>query len=165
VLLKSAKAKRTKIITASPFFYAYVLQAMAAQNLRAEAIEIIRDKWGAHFLDQDATTFYEMWTVTVQSRCHAWSASPVYHLMQILLGITSNEPGWTKVRIEPFPEALEFARGEIPTPQGTLRVEWEKAGDDQLAVRIDIPEGITAEFISPAGEKRELDTGANEFHT
>ncbi len=165
ILLKSAKSKRTKVITASPFFYAYVLQAIASQGLKAEVIEIIRDKWKTHFLDLDATTFYEMWTVTTESRCHAWSASPVYHLMQILLGVTPNEPGWTKITIAPFPETLEFARGDIPTPRGTLRVEWEKAGDDQLAVRIDVPEGVTAEFISPDGQKRELDAGANEFHT
>jgi hypothetical protein len=165
ILLKSSRAKRTKIITASPFFYAYVLQAMASQGLQAEVIKTIRDKWGSHFLDLNASTFYEMWTVTTQSRCHAWSASPVYHLMQILLGITPTSPGWKAVRISPFAQTLDFARGVVPTPRGLLRVEWEKAGEDQLAVRVDVPEGMSAEFVSPTGQKRELVPGANEFHT
>jgi hypothetical protein len=164
VLLKSAKSKRTKIITASPFFYAYVLQAMAGQGLLEEVLEIISDKWGT-FLDLNASTFYEMWTVTIESRCHAWSSSPVYHLMQIVLGIRPVGPGWTRLRIAPFPGKLEFARGVVPTPRGPLRVEWEKAGDDQLAVRLDVPDGLEVEFVSPDGRVREIEAGANEFHT
>lgn len=164
VLLKSAISKRTKILTASPFFYAYVLQAMAANGLRAEVIDIIREKWGS-FLDRGATTFYELWNVTLESRCHAWSSSPVYHLMQIVLGVTPTEPGWNRMRIAPFPGNMEYARGIIPTPHGLLRVDWEKAGDDQLAMRVDVPKGIVAEFVSPTGETRELETGSQEFHT
>jgi alpha-L-rhamnosidase len=164
VLLKSAKSKRTKIITASPFFYAYVLQAMAGQGLLEEVMELIGDKWGT-FLDMGSTTFHEMWNVTTESRCHAWSSSPVYHLMQIVLGVRPVTPGWTKLRIAPFPGKLEFARGVVPTPRGLLRVEWEKSGEDQLAVRLDVPEGLEVEFVSPDGRVREVEAGANEFHT
>jgi alpha-L-rhamnosidase len=164
VLLKSAKNKRTKVITASPFFYAYVLQVLASQGLRAEAVQIIKDKWGT-FLDLNASTFYEMWTVTVESRCHAWSSSPLYHLMQIVLGVRPLTPGWTRLRIAPYVGELEFARGTVPTPRGLLKIEWEKAGEDQLVVRLDLPEGLDAEFVSPDGQVRELISGANEFHT
>ena len=165
VLLKSAKSKRTKITTASSFFYAYVLQAMASQGLLAEVVEIIKDKWGTYFIDDGATTFYELWEVKTESRCHAWSASPVYHLMQIVLGVRPMTPGWTKLRIAPSLGELDFARGVVPTPRGPLRVEWEKVGDDQLAVRLDVPEGLEVEFVSPDGRVREIEAGANEFHT
>ncbi len=165
VLLKAAKSKRTKTVTASPFFYAYVLEALASQGLGADVIGIIRDKWGEAFLDDGAVTFYEMWTVTHESRCHAWSSSPVYHLMQTALGVRPTSPGWGSVRIAPVPETLEFARGTVPTPHGPLRVEWEKGGEDQLVVRVEVPEGLTAEFVSPDGQKQTLDVGVNEFHT
>lgn len=164
VLLKSAKSKRTKVITASPFFYAYVLEAMASAGLRAEVVDIIREKWGA-FLDEGFTTFPELWTVTHESRCHAWSASPVYHLMQLVLGVRQIDAGWARVRIAPLLETLEFARGVVPTPHGPIRIDWEKAGEDQLAVRVDVPQGITTEFVAPDGEKRELSFGGHEFHT
>jgi alpha-L-rhamnosidase len=165
VLLKSARSKRTKTITASPFFYTYVLEALERQGLAAEVIGLVRDKWGEAFIDDGATTFYEMWTVTIESRCHAWSASPVYHLMQTALGVTPTAPGWGSVRIAPVPETLEFARGVVPTPHGPLRVEWEKGGEDQLVVRIEVPEGLSAEFVSPDGQRQQLDAGTNEFHT
>jgi hypothetical protein len=164
VLLKSAKNKRTKVITASPFFYAYVLQAMVSQGLAGEALQLIKEKWGT-FLDMNASTFHEMWNVTIESRCHAWSSSPVYLLMQIVLGVQPTTPGWTKVRIKPFIGDLDFARGTIPTPWGPLVIEWEKAGEDQLAVRLEVPEGLEAQFVSPDGQVRELASGANEFHT
>ena len=105
------------------------------------------------------------WEITVESRCHAWSASPVFHLMQQILGVMPIEPGWRTVRIAPFADDLDFAKGTVPSPHGKIRVEWEKAGPDQLACRIDVPPGIKAEFVSPLGDSRTLKTGMNEFHT
>ena len=164
VLIKSANARKGKVLTASPFFYAYVLEALAEAGFRGEVVQIIRDKWGA-MIDAGATTFWELWEVTTESRCHAWSASPVYHLMQQVLGVNPTEPGWKSIRVAPFVEELDFAKGTVPTPRGKLRVEWEKAGEDQLAVRVDVPGDIDAEFVSPLGERRALRAGLNEFNT
>ena len=132
--------------------------------LRAEAIEIIRDKWGA-MLDAGATTFWENWEGGTISHCHAWSASPVYHLSQQVLGVMPVDVGWKQVRITPLAGKLDFARGTVPSPLGAIRVEWEKAGEDQLAVRVDLPPGMSGEFVGPLGEVRMLEEGAHEFHT
>ncbi len=163
ILLKPSLARRSKIVTASPFFYAYIIEALIKAGLRKEAKEIIRTKWGA-MLDRGATTFWEFWEPT-GSLCHAWSASPLYIMSQQLLGVVPVEPGWIKIVIAPDPGDLDFARGIVPSPMGPVRVEWEKSGDDQLAVRIDVPEGMTAEFLNPTGGKRILTAGRNEFHT
>jgi hypothetical protein len=164
VLIKTARGRSRKIVEASPFFYAYVLEALIESGCRKEAVDIIRDKWGA-MIDAGATTFWELWEVTTESRCHAWSSSPVYHLMQQVLGVMPAEPGWRSVRIAPLTDDLEFARGTIPSPHGLIHIEWEKAGEDQLACRIDLPPGIKAEFVTPLGDSRMLKTGMNEFHT
>jgi hypothetical protein len=160
-LLKPAQSKRTKITTGSPFFYAYILQAMAQTGLGAEAVEVIGDLWG-DMVERGAVTFWEHWEPT-ESQCHAWSASPLYHLSQQVLGVQIAAAGWAKVRIAPAPGKLESARGVVPTPRGPIRVEWENAGEDQLAVRVDLPDGIEAEFDSPNGQSRPLSPGANEF--
>ncbi len=163
VLLKGAKAKRGKIVTASPFGYAYILQALFQSGLKAEAMEIMAEKWGG-MLDAGATTFWEGW-VNTSSRCHAWAASPLYLLSQQVLGVIPTAPGFARVRIEPFCGDLDFAKGVVPTPPGPIRVEWERVGDDQLAVRVDLPEGIDAEFIDPTGARRPLRPGSQEFNT
>lgn len=164
ILVKSAKAKRTKVLTGSPFFYAYILDAIAEAGLRQQVVELIREKWGA-MLEKGAVTFWENWEVTLTSRCHAWSASPLYHLSQQVLGVVPVDVGWKQVRIAPLPAGLEFARGVVPTPLGPVRVDWEKAGEDQLAVRIELPEGMEGEFVGPLGESRTLEAGSHEFHT
>jgi hypothetical protein len=74
-------------------------------------------------------------------------------------------PGWRRVGIAPLVHDLDFARGVVPSPAGLIHVDWEKAGDDQLAVRVEIPAGAEAEFVSPAGQKRSLGAGAHEFQT
>jgi alpha-L-rhamnosidase len=164
VLIKASKQRKEKIVCASPFFYAYVLEALFEAGFFNEIIEIIKDKWG-EMIDNGATTFWEIWDPTIESRCHAWSASPVYHLMQTVLGVVPTEPGWRRVRIAPHPGALEFAKGVVPTPLGRIRAEWEKAGEDQLVVRIELPNGMNGDFIGPMGESRTLKPGLNEFHT
>jgi hypothetical protein len=163
VLIRSAAARRTKIITGTPYFYAYVLDALAHAGQRGAAIEMIGQKWG-QVLDAGADTFWEHWHGR-DSRCHAWSASPVYHLAQLVLGVTPTAPGWKRIAIRPTPATLDFARGTVASPQGPIRVEWEKATEDQLALRIDVPEGMTADFTDPLGKTRTLESGAHEFST
>ena len=152
------------ITAASPFFYAYVLEALIKAGLRDEAIDIIREKWGG-MIEKGATTFWDVWEPDFQSRCHAWSASPLYHLSQQVLGVMPVEVGWKKVRIRPVLGKLDYAKGRVPTPLGVIKVEWEKAGDDQLAVRVELPLEMEGEFVGPLGESRALVAGSQEFHT
>jgi len=164
VLLKSAGSRRSKVLTASPYFYAFVLDALAEANFKAEAVGLIRGKWG-DMIDRGATAFWEDWEPAHGSRCHAWSTSPVYHLSRLVLGVTPVDVGWKQVQIAPVPMQLEYARGRVPSPHGLIGVEWEKAGEDQLAVRIELPEGVEGEFVGPLGETRSLEGGVHQFHT
>ncbi|MDB5318615.1 MAG: hypothetical protein JWN40_246 [Phycisphaerales bacterium] len=164
VILKAMTARRGKTIVPPPASAAYALDALIQANLRAEAVELIRTRWGA-MLDRGATTLWQQWDGASGSRCAGAAASPVYLLLQQILGITPISIGWKRVRIAPLVGALEFARGAVPSPLGMIRVEWEKVGEDQLAVRIELPEGTRGEFVGPLGETRQLESGASEFHT
>jgi hypothetical protein len=161
VLIKPSMGKRSDVTMASSFFHTYVLEALAQLGMQKYAVTIIRRLWG-QMIDQGATAFWEGFDGTA-SRCHAWSASPLFHLSEQLLGVQRMSPGWKQVRIAPVPCGLEFARGVVPTPFGLIKVEWESVGDDQLAVRVDLPEGIEGEFIAPTGGTRSLFAGSQEF--
>lgn len=68
---------------ASPFMHHFVFEALRAAGRHAEAVEIIRRRWGrwaARF-----PTTWENWNVDFPdgSQCHAFSAHPRYHLAQI----------------------------------------------------------------------------------
>jgi hypothetical protein len=163
-ILKAMNARRGKTVVPSPAGSADVLDALVEAGLRKEAIELIRSRWGV-MVDRGATTLWEEWDGTRGSRCHSAATSPVVHLSQQILGVRSVATAWKRVRIEPLTGELDFARGTTPSPMGPIRVEWEKVGDDQLAVRVELPEGIEGEFVDPLGESRQLDAGASEFHT
>jgi hypothetical protein len=163
-LAKAMAGRRGKALTPSPPFAAHLLDALANADLRAEALELIKSRWGA-MLDRSGTTLWERWDGSAGSRCCGAATAPLYVLPQQVLGVTQAEAGWKRVRIAPLVGALEFARGVVPSPLGPIRVEWEKVGEDQLAVRVELPEGMEAEFCGPLGEKRALEGGATEFHT
>jgi hypothetical protein len=156
--------RRGRTVVPSPPLAGWVLDALVQADLRAEALEVIAARWGG-MLDKGATTFWERWDGATGSRCCAASASPVRVLSEVVLGVKAVEPGWRRLRIRPFVGSLEFARGAVPTPRGIVRVEWEKAGEDQLVVRVELPDGVEADFHGPLGETRELEGGASEFHT
>ena len=86
-------------------------------------------------------------------------------MAELIRGRAPIDIGWRRVRIAPLVAGLDFARGVVPSPHGLIRVEWEKVGDDQLAVRVDLPEGVEGEFVGPLSERRALETGGSEFHT
>ena len=146
--------------------YERVLENICRESTvqRDDLIDILEAPGSYRDMERGAVTFWEMWHGD-NSLCHAWSASPVYHLSQQILGVESVEPGWKRVRIAPLPGKLDFARGVIPSPAGPIRVEWEKVEEDQLAVRVDLPEGMTGEFVSPLGATRQINPGKNEFQT
>ena len=55
--------------------------------------------------------------------------------------------------------------GSIAKTLNELGARLEKVEEDQLAVRVDLPEGMSAEFVSPLGSIREINSGKNEFQT
>lgn len=148
------------IVLASPYFSAYVLEAMASAGLGEETVRAIRVWWG-EVLDRGYTSAPEVWPEELKdssSRCHAWSGSPVYLLPQILLGVRPLSPGMAKVEIRPvFAQEVESARGRVPTPRGQVEVSWaRKEGGIELEVAL--PRGVAAELVL-AGRKRLLRSG------
>jgi hypothetical protein len=64
-----------------------------------------------------------------RSHCHGWSASPLYYLPQVILGIRPTAAGGREFRIEPELCHLRWAEGAVATPHGPLYVRVERAGE------------------------------------
>jgi hypothetical protein len=165
VILRSMTARRGRVAVPAPGSSGAVLEALVEAGLKKEAVDLVRARWGA-MLDRGATTFGQQWDGAPTGRCAgAAGAVPVRILAQQVLGVVAVEIGWKRVRVSPVVGELEYARGTVASPVGPIRVEWEKVGDDQLAVRVELPEGVEGEFTGPLGETRRLESGASEFHT
>ncbi|MDF2722225.1 MAG: alpha-L-rhamnosidase [Paenibacillus sp.] len=152
------------------FFYHIVLETLFRYDRYGQAIKAIAAYWGG-MLDRGATTWWEVFdpsspgctvpspyqgnTPTYMqdhipvSLCHGWGASPTYLLTQYVLGIDVSQLGQAVVRLRtpPVEVALPSARGEVPTPIGAIRVEWERDDAGICRFAASVPKGLTAEVI------------------
>jgi hypothetical protein len=150
---------------ASSFFYAYVLEALFRASRHGAALQVIRRLWGG-MLEDGATTWYESWdhsreTQGNTSACHAWSASPTYHLSEQVGGVTPLAPGFRKVRIAPHAFDLQHARVRVPTPRGIIAVTWEREVGGGFVTEIRVPEGVQATCAPFGSRARRLGQGTH----
>ncbi|MBI4578333.1 MAG: alpha-L-rhamnosidase N-terminal domain-containing protein [Planctomycetes bacterium] len=135
------------VTVGSPFALFYMLDALVHDGRHAEAMAIIRDRWG-QMVKHGATTFWETfpgfdknwWT---RSYCHAWSAAPTYFLSRCQLGAWWDQPGYRVARIAPVPLDLTWARGAVPTPHGPINVAWEKSAE-KFTIEVELPKPVAA---------------------
>ncbi|MDQ0916351.1 alpha-L-rhamnosidase C-terminal domain-containing protein [Paenibacillus sp. V4I5] len=80
--------------------------------------------------------------VTERSDCHAWGSLILYELPAIVLGVQPAEPGYSSVKVSPTPGYLSWAKGEVITPKGIVKVSWEKVEDGSIDLKVEAPEGI-----------------------
>lgn len=111
------------------YFSHYKHQAMLPADYLSELGE-----WKA-MIEDGLTTFAENPPPT-RSDCHAWSAHPALGFFQIVAGVTSESPGWTRCRIEPRPGSLERFHARIAHPDGDMTVSYE---DGRLKIDTPIP--------------------------
>jgi hypothetical protein len=127
----------------TPYFTTYVVEALCASGNVVEALELIRRKWGS-MLSSGATTFWEFFTPE-GTLCQGSASAPTYILQSNILGVV---PEGRRVRIEPNPGDLAWARGVVPTPAGPVRVDW-KVGKHGFAMTLKVPQGLTAVIAAP----------------
>jgi len=75
-----------------------------------------------------------------RSDSHAWSSHPNFDFLTIVAGIRPQEPGYSRVAIEPHLGKLRHVVSWVPSPKGAIEVKYEAAAS-----------GIDAEVTLPAG--------------
>ncbi|MFC6331870.1 alpha-L-rhamnosidase C-terminal domain-containing protein [Paenibacillus septentrionalis] len=76
------------------------------------------------------------------SLCHGWASGPTAWLSEFVLGISSAEPGFGKVKIKPNLGDLQWAEGSYPTPHGPIHVRHELLPSGEVQSTYNVPEGI-----------------------
>jgi hypothetical protein len=86
-----------------------------------------------------------------KSLCHAWSgALPVYALSRGLLGIMPVSPGYRRCTFRPDLGGLEWVKGSVPVPGGTISVEMDRSSG-----KLTLPPGVEASLMNVTGENGE----------
>ncbi len=81
--------------------------------------------WWAALPDRGFTALPEQ-PEPSRSDCHAWGSHPLYHATAALLGVQPAAPGFQRVRIAPVPSRLTTFHGEVPHPNGTIKVQLQR---------------------------------------
>ena len=82
-------------------------------------------------------------------------------MYRIILGIESDAPYFSKVKIEPSLGSMKEISGSMPHPQGDIAVSYTQDGDS-LNAEITLPENVTGEFVWN-GKVFELEGGENSI--
>jgi len=136
-------------VVPSPFFMYYVFEALKKHGYRAEVLECVK-RWYGVFIDWGFTTTGENWIHRkgATSACHAWSAHPIVHFADIVLGIRRSAPGWTRIDYRPLLRTPGSASGSVATPLGLVESSW-RAGGGAAEVSLTLPEGSAADVTLP----------------
>jgi len=121
-----------QVVRAQPFFRYVVHDALAAAG-RVDLIAGQCREWSI-LLERCATSWSETWYGGTVS--HGWCSTPTRDLMTRVLGLEPHEPGFAMARIEPALGGLEWARGRVPSPAGSIAVD---ARPSRLEVDSPIP--------------------------
>ena len=112
-------------------------------------------------IDLGLTTFAEEPDPT-RSDCHAWSSSPNYDFFATICGITPSKPGFSAVRIAPALGELNHVVGEMPHPNGIIKVEIQKDGSSGVLATIELPSNVPGVF-SWKGKEVSLHSGIQKI--
>ncbi|MFA6723071.1 MAG: family 78 glycoside hydrolase catalytic domain [Lentisphaeria bacterium] len=126
----------------NPYFKYFLLEVACAIGKSTWALRFIRYYWG-RMLDAGAVTWWELFDpegddqhLRQVSKCQGYAVSPNAFLITELVGIRPAEPGMERVVFNPCPKACAWVKAKIPTPKGSIRVEWRMSMDQVFVANI-----------------------------
>ncbi|QCT01521.1 alpha-L-rhamnosidase [Paenibacillus algicola] len=124
---------RKKRLSCGVYMAYFVLKALTSAGEHELAYDLItstdENSW-ATMIKEGATTCFESWSKEHKwntSLCHPWASAPILILIEDFIGLSSAEPGWTKIGFNPsIPQALEAFQLEIETLAGRIEVHYKE---------------------------------------
>ena len=145
---------------ASIYFKYYLHLALVKAGLRNDYMKWL-DKWREN-IQMGMTTWSENSDIDrTRSDCHAWGSSPNIEFYRTVLGIDSDAPGFSKVKITPAPGQLRDIAGSIPHPLGSISVSY-KLINNKWKIDVTLPGKLSGTLIWQ-GKKMILKGGPNKF--
>ena len=135
----------TTLSQCSVYYKFYLHEALVKAGLGNDYLKWL-DIWHEN-IAQGLTTWAETSDVDgTRSDCHAWGASPNIEFFRTLLGIDSAAPAFAKVKIEPRLGDIKQIGGNMPHPQGDIKVSYKKNGN-ALKAEIELPAHVTGTLV------------------
>ncbi len=134
----------TSLIQCTFYYRFYLAEALKKAGLADDYLPML-EPWH-NMIGLGLTTFAERPEPT-RSDCHAWSASPNYHLLSLVAGITPASPGFKTVRIRPALGSLARLECAMPHPKGEISMSLKRSGKTGISGQITLPPGLNGTFV------------------
>lgn len=142
------------------YFKYYLNQALVKAGLGNDYMNWL-DIWREN-MKMGLTTWAEDSSLkTVRSDCHAWASSPNIEFFRTVLGIDSDAPGFSDIKIEPHLGGITKVSGEIPHPNGKVAVAY-LFSKNKWKITIHLPKNTSGTFVWKA-KTYPLQAGENLF--
>ncbi len=124
---------RRKGLVCGVYMAYFTLKALCRMGYYTDAYRLITStdehSW-YNMVCEGATTCYEAWGREMKwntSLCHPWASGPISVLIEDILGITPDRPGFSEVDVRPhIPSDVEKLHMRIPLPNGKhIEFEWD----------------------------------------
>jgi alpha-L-rhamnosidase len=146
-------------VYAAPFLLRALIRGGRVEDAYALLVAGDDRSWRG-MISQGAGATMEAWNEQAKpnvSCAHPWAASPLFLVVEDLLGLRPLEPGYPVFEVAPRTDALSVTGplgATVPTPAGVVEVdlEWADPGTPSPAqVRVVVPEG--AECVLRLGDR------------
>jgi hypothetical protein len=120
---------------------------LAARGNGATVVAHLRPRWEPMIAYGSTFELFRDHPEFPISHSHAWSAHPLFHLMQIIGGVRQVAPQWKQVEFAPV--FIGDSGGcTVPTPAGLITTAWRREGAG-AHVELVPPRGTTATVRLP----------------
>lgn len=131
-------------IYAAPF----LLRALLLGGRADAAYDLVvasGDRSWLGMIDAGAGATMEAWNEQVKpnvSCAHPWGASPLFLVVEDLLGLRPLAPGFTEFEVAPqVPSRVGHLGASVPTTAGMIEIDISTGPDGRRALRLGVPEG------------------------
>lgn len=138
-------------------FSYYLLHAMFDAKPQW-SLDFIRKNWGDQMKSPLFNgAWHENWDIAsitsdLMTTSHAWCSGPTALLPQKVLGVEPISNGWQHFAVQPNPCDLKWAKGIVPTPFGSIYVNWENKAEELFKLYVLVPTGTTAKISVPGSD-------------
>jgi len=143
---------------ATYYFRFYLARAVEHAGIGDEYLRLLKP-W-RDMVALGLTTWAEQPEPT-RSDSHAWSAHPNFDLLTIVAGIRPKGPGFSTVTIEPHLGSLRSVASAVPTPKGTVEMNYATRSSE-VSAEISLPGNMSGELIWK-GKTFSLHAGHQQF--
>ena len=141
----------------------YLLEGLYKYNEADYALSLITDTSGDrnwwNMIKTGSTMAMEAWDLKYKPNSdwnHAWGTAPLNIVTRYMWGVKPKTPGFKIAQIKPQLGDLTYSKIKVPTKNGFIYAEHEVVKNKQTVYKIEIPDGMVAEFILPNDVRKVL---------